>query len=88
MVNYKNVTRHLKKPNLKSSCPMYIINQLMFKMLTRGMLFAWKNSATHTKFYAYHQSFTFCKGTTVQKSSKMKVFIIIVSALKTCCCYS
>ena len=88
MVNYKNVTCYLKKPNLKNSCPMYITNQLMFKMLTRGMLFAWKNSVTHTKFYAYHQSFTTSKDATVQKSSKMKVFIIIVSALKICCCYS
>ena len=28
----------------------------MFKMLTRGMLFAWKYSLTHKKLYVFHQS--------------------------------
>ena len=59
----------------------------MFQMLTRGILFAWKYSITYTKFYVYHQSSKglTSKGPAVQKSSKVKRFIIIVSALKTCC---
>ena len=49
----------------------------MFKMLTRGMLFAWKYSVTHAKFYAYHQSpkGLTSNGPAIQKSSKMKLFI-------------
>ena len=62
----------------------------MFKVLTRGMLIAWKYSLTHTKFFAYNQGSKALtsKGSAIQKSSKMKLFIIIVSALKTCCYYS
>ena len=45
------------------------------------MLFAWKYSVAHAKFYAY-------QGPAIQKSSKMKLFIKLVSALKTCCCYN
>ena len=61
----------------------------MFKMLTRDMLYAWKYSVTHTKFYAFHQSSNglTSKSPAIEKS-KMKLFIKLVSALKNCCCYN
>ena len=61
---------HLKK----SLCyqPVHVI------MLTKDILFAWKNLFTHSKSYAYHQSLTFYKGPLI----KLKIFIKIVSVLK------
>ena len=58
-------------------------------MLTRGILFAWKYSVTHTKLYTFHQNSNglTSKGPAIQKS-KMKIFIKLVGALKNCCCYS
>ena len=47
-----------------------------------------KISITLTRFYAYHQSQITSKGSEVQKTSKVKLFSIKVSALKTFCCYS
>ena len=54
----------------------------MYEMLTTIILFTWKKSITHTKFYVYHPSLITSKGPAIPKSSKMKLFNIIVGALK------
>ena len=60
-MNYKKVSRYLKKNNLNN--PVYVQSitndQLIFKILARGILFARKNSITHTNFYAYIRTLDF-----------------------------
>ena len=47
-------------------CPKYNQPTHMLKMLIGGILFAWKNSVTLTKFYAYHQSLITSKDPAIQ----------------------